>query len=37
MIRDLAESFQLFELVPQYKLRFDPEFAVIDLLLEYDV
>ena len=36
MIRDRAEPVQLFELVPQLQLRFEPELAELDRLLEDD-
>lgn len=37
MIRDRYAPMQLFDLVPQLQLRFEPELAALDRLLEDDV
>ena len=36
MIRDRYDPMQLFELVPQLQLRFEPELAELDRLLDDD-
>jgi hypothetical protein len=37
MIRDRYDPVQLFDLVPQLQLQFDPELAELDQLLDDEV